>query len=97
LLLLGVLPSVRSPWVDQNTIALNRALAARYRDGHDAVFMDLSTLFMNNGHVDPQKFMDAHLTPPDPPLHPDAATQARMAEAIEPILSAWLGDQQRAR
>jgi lysophospholipase L1-like esterase len=96
LLLLGVLPSVRSPWVDQNTIALNRALAARYRDGHDAVFMDLSAIFMNNGRVDPQKFMDVHLTPPDPPLHPDAATQARMAAAIEPILSGWLGDKPRA-
>ena len=96
LLLLGVLPSVRSPWVDQNTTALNRALAARYRDSHEVVFMDLSALFMNNGHVDPRKFMDVHLTPPEPPLHPDAATQAQIAQAIEPVLSAWLGDRPRA-
>ena len=44
----------------------------------------------------PQKFMDVHLTPPDPPLHPDVATQAQMALAIEPLLSTWLGDRQRA-
>ena len=84
LLLLGVLPSIRSPWVDQQTRTLNAALAARYGSGADVTFRDLSALFLVNGHVDAGAFLDSHLTPPDPPLHPSAETQMRMAEAIEP-------------
>ncbi len=94
-LLIGVLPSIRNAWVDQNTAALNRALAARYRDGRDATFIDLSPLFLRDGKVDASKFLDPRLTPPDPPLHPDAATAAAMAAAIEPALSRMLGDQPR--
>ncbi len=92
ILLLGVLPSIRSAWVDQNTTALNQALAARFGAGQDklVVFQDLAPLFMRNGHPDPEKFLDIHLTPPDPPLHPTAQTQARMAEAIEPALRRML-------
>jgi lysophospholipase L1-like esterase len=91
ILLLGVLPSIRSPWVDANTKALNQALAARYRDGREAAFIDVSPLFMTDGRVDAGKFIDPLLTPPDPPLHPTAQTQARIAQAIEPILAEWMG------
>ncbi len=96
ILLIGVLPSIRSRWVDRNTAALNQALAARYRDGRDATFIDLSALFLRDGHVDPAKFLDPHLRPPDPPLHPDATTAAAMAAAIEPTLAKMLNDKQRA-
>jgi lysophospholipase L1-like esterase len=96
ILLLGVLPSIRSAWVDTNTVALNRSLAARYSDGREASFLDLSSLFLTGGRVDTAKFLDGHLRPPDPPLHPDAATQAAMAKAMEPVLSRWLGDKARA-
>jgi lysophospholipase L1-like esterase len=95
ILLIGVLPCIRGPWVDENTAALNRALATRYRDGRDATFMDLSALFETNGRIDPAKFLDPHLTPPDPPLHPSAQTEAAMAAAIEPTLAAMLGDRPR--
>jgi lysophospholipase L1-like esterase len=96
-LLIGVLPSIRSAWVDRNTVALNRALAARYRDGRDATFLDLSALFMRDGHVDAARFLDPHLRPPDPPLHPDAAAAADMLARIEPVLSGMLGDKARGR
>jgi lysophospholipase L1-like esterase len=96
LLLLGVLPSVRGDWVDQNMREVNKTLAARYRDGREAKFMDLSALFLRDGHVDPDKFLDVHLRPPDPPLHPNAQTQAQIAAAIEPTLSAWLHDHPRS-
>ena len=96
ILLLGVLPSIRNPWVDANTVELNRALAARYgAPGSGVVFEDLSALFMRQGRINAGAFLDPLLSPPDPPLHPTAQTQARMAEAIEPVVSRMLGDRPR--
>ena len=95
ILLLSVLPSIRSAWVDQNTKAANQALAELYGHGADVTFLELSSLFMKNGRVDPAAFLDPHLTPPDPPLHPSAQTQRRIAEAIEPTVSRLMGDTNR--
>ena len=90
ILLIGVLPCLRGPWVAAQTEAVNRALAARYRDGKQAMFVDVSRLFLTGGHVDAGKFLDPHLRPPDLPLHPTAQTQAAMAAAIEPVLAGML-------
>jgi lysophospholipase L1-like esterase len=95
-LLIGVLPSIRSAWVDENTAAVNAKLRARYADGRDATFLDLSALFLKKGKVDAEKFLDIHLHPPDPPLHPSPPTQAAMAAAMEPFVSAALGDRPRS-
>ncbi len=95
-LLIGVLPCIRGAWVDQNTAALNRALAARYRDGRAATFMDLAPLFMVGGRVDAGRFLDPAQPRPGPALHPNARTQAAMAASIEQVLSAMLGDGARA-
>jgi lysophospholipase L1-like esterase len=97
ILLLGVLPSIRNAFVDANTAALNGALAARFGAGADprVTYRDLSALFLKNGRVDQDAFIDSRLRPPDPPLHPTAETQARMAEALEPVVSRILGDRQR--
>ena len=93
LLVLGVLPSIRSLWVDANTAELNRALAARYRAGDEAVFVDVTGLFLKPSKtVDPADFIDPHLAPPDPPLHPTAQMAERIAEAIEPTVSRLMGD-----
>jgi lysophospholipase L1-like esterase len=92
ILLLGVLPSDRSAWVTEMTLAVNRALAERYRNGGDVTYLDLSPVFEKNGVLDRSLFLDPLLTPPEPPLHPSAEGQRRMAEAIEPTLSALLGD-----
>ena len=100
-LLLGILPSVRSKYVTKTSQAVNRELALRYAPGNEAgaegggrvVFTDLSALFGRDGQVDRTQFYDDQLDPPDPPLHPTAQAQARMAEAIEPTLAAMLGDQ----
>jgi len=101
-LLLGILPSVRSKYVTKTSQAVNRELAVRYAPGgEDSVgqagpgqvtFMDLATLFLHDGQVNRAQFYDDQLQPPDPPLHPTAQAQARMAEAIEPTLAAMLGD-----
>ena len=92
ILLLGILPSERSAWATETTFAVNRALAERYRRGGDVTFLDLSLVFMKGGKLDRGLFLDPLLTPPEPPLHPSAEGQARMAEAMEPALSALLGD-----
>ena len=101
-LLLGILPSVRSKYVTKTSQKVNRELAARYAPGSDenaeqaglgrVTFMDLAALFLQDGQVDRTQFYDDQLEPPDPPLHPTAQAQARMAEAIEPTLAAMLGD-----
>jgi lysophospholipase L1-like esterase len=97
ILLLGVLPSIRSAWVDENTADLNRMLAQRYGSGRDPLvhFADLTSLFLKDGRVDKDAFLDVRLTPPDPPLHPTALTQRRMVEAIEPLVSTVLGDKSK--
>jgi len=91
-LLLSILPSVRSTYVTRTANAVNRELATRYAPGGDIAFMDLSRLFLRDGQVDRTQFFDDLLDPPDPPLHPTAQAQARIAEAIEPTLAAMLGD-----
>ena len=53
--------------------------------------------FHDRGRVDPSRFLDPHLRPPDPPLHPTAQSQGRIAEAIEPTLARMLGDESRVR
>ncbi len=99
-LLLGILPSVRSKYVTKTSQAVNRELALRYAPGSEpgeagagrVAFMDVGGLFLRDGQVDRTQFYDDQLDPPDRPLHPTAQAQARMAEAIEPTLAAMLGD-----
>jgi lysophospholipase L1-like esterase len=95
IVLISVLPCVRGPWVAEQTEAVNKALAAHYADGKQATFVDVTRLFLTDGRVDPAKFLDPHLRPPDPPLHPSAQTQAEIAAAIEPVLAGMLGDAAR--
>jgi len=92
LLLLGVLPSERSPWATETTAAINRGLAATYGSGGTPglVYRDVGALFMKNGAFDRTQFYDPLLKPPEPPLHPTAQAQERMAIAIEPILGVML-------
>jgi lysophospholipase L1-like esterase len=92
LLLLGVLPSERSAWITETTGQINRMLAARYKDQKSVAFLDLTALFMRGEKLNRALFLDPSLTPPDPPLHPNAQGQAIMARAIEPELATLLGD-----
>lgn len=96
LLLLGVLPSERSAWASRTTEEVNRALLARYGGGRvpGVTFLNETGVFVHDGQVDRDAFLDPLVTPPQPPLHPTAQAQARLAAAIEPTLSALLGDQE---
>jgi lysophospholipase L1-like esterase len=93
LLLLGVLPSDRSPWITETTRQINAMLAQRYKGVQAVSYMDVSALFMRNGALDRDLFRDPKLTPPEPPLHPSVQGQVLIARAIEPVLSAMMEDQ----
>jgi lysophospholipase L1-like esterase len=97
ILLISVLPSIRSAWVSEQTTALNHMLATHDWHGAPVSFVDVSNIFEHNGQVDRTMFLDPNLTPPDPPLHPTAQAQERIATAIEPTLATLLGDRSHVR
>ncbi|HYP64598.1 MAG TPA: GDSL-type esterase/lipase family protein [Acidocella sp.] len=90
ILLLGVLPSIRSPWVDEQTELTNAALARAYAGSNLVTFINLAPLFLTDGRVNAAFYLDPHLTPPDPPLHPDAASMARIASALAPYVTEYV-------
>jgi lysophospholipase L1-like esterase len=92
ILLLGVLPSERSAWISETTGQINQMLAKKYKGDPSVSFLDLTALFMRNGALNRDLFLDQKLTPPDPLLHPSAEGQALMATAMEPVLANMLGD-----
>jgi lysophospholipase L1-like esterase len=97
ILLVSVLPSIRSAWVDENTAAVNQALQARYGDGKAGVtFVNVTHVFLKDGAVDRSLFLDPLKNPNAPALHPTAQAQARLAAAIEPELSRLMGDRNHA-
>jgi lysophospholipase L1-like esterase len=92
ILLLAVLPSERSAWITETTGQINAILAERYRNDRSVAFLDLTALFMRNGRLNRDLFLDPYLTPPEAPLHPSAQGQALLAKAMEPMLATILGD-----
>jgi lysophospholipase L1-like esterase len=92
LLLLGILPSERSDWATETTLAVNRRLAQEYPHGGAVTFLDVGHVFMRGEKLDRDLFLDPRKTPPEQPLHPTAQGQALIAEAMEPTLASMLGE-----
>jgi lysophospholipase L1-like esterase len=84
ILLLGVLPSIRSAWVDQQTALINAALAADYAHSRYVTFINVSPVLLRDGKPDPALYVDPKLVPPEPALHPDATGMARIAAYLQP-------------
>ncbi len=95
IVLLSVLPSERSSWVDENTVLTNAALARAYAGSPTVHFIDLTSLFMKGGKLDRSLFLDRFFSPPEPLLHPTPAAQEKIAAAIEPAIAALMGDRNR--
>jgi lysophospholipase L1-like esterase len=91
-LLLSVLPSERSAWASETTVAINHALADKYAHGDGVTFVDVGRVFLRDGKLDRGLFYDPKLVPPEAPLHPTAEGMALMAAAMEPTLAALVGD-----
>jgi lysophospholipase L1-like esterase len=87
ILLLGVLPSIRSAWVDAQTRTTNAALRAHYADSPTVTFDDVSPVLETDGHTDAALYIDPREVPPRPPLHPDAAGMSRIAATLSPLVS----------
>jgi hypothetical protein len=84
ILLLGVLPSIRSPWVDQQTAIINAALAEHYAGSPVVTFVNAGHVLLRDGKPDPALYVDPKMVPPEPALHPDATGMAQIAAYIQP-------------
>jgi lysophospholipase L1-like esterase len=91
-LLLGVLPSDRTAWASETTVAINRALAAKYAHPGVVTFLDVGHVLLRDGKLDRALFYDPKLTPPEAPLHPTAQGMALLSATMEPTLAALLAD-----
>jgi len=94
IVLLGILPSDRSPWASQTTLEVNAGLAARYGGGGVAgvSYLDVGKGLLRDGRADHALYYDPLLSPPEPTLHPTPEGMTRIARAMEPTLARLLGD-----
>jgi lysophospholipase L1-like esterase len=85
-LLVSLLPSRVSAQKDVTDREVNRLLAKRYKGVRDVTFVDVTALFLRDGAVNLDLFMDQRADASAAPLHPDAHAQERMAEYLEPFV-----------
>lgn len=110
ILLLGVLPSERSPWITANTAELNADLAQAYRAQPYVTFKNVGYLFYRHGSLDRALYLDPHeavllshnpaatpATVDSVALHPDAQGMELIAAAIEPTLHRLMNDRNHLR
>ncbi len=96
-LLLPVLPSIRSAWATRQTVRISEGLAERYgAEEGEVAYVDVTGIFLRDGKTAAAQFYDPLLDPPEPALHPTAQAQAALAAAIEPALARLMGDRPKA-
>lgn len=83
-LLLGILPSAKTPRKSAADTEINKALAVRLSREPNVTFLDIGSIFMKDGALDRSLYVEQ---PPEGALHPNARGQAAMAAAIEPTLA----------
>jgi lysophospholipase L1-like esterase len=92
ILLLGILPSNISDSKTERDRAVNLYLATCYGEHPRVTYLDIGSVFYNNGAFNSSIFYDPRLPQHGKPLHPDTNGQRMMAEAIEPTLARLMGD-----
>ncbi len=86
-LLLGILPSIRSAWIRAQTRIINEDLARRYARSDLVTFRDVGHVLETGGRPDPALYVDPRMHPPEPALHPDAEGMRRIAVALQPTIT----------
>ncbi|SIR15561.1 MULTISPECIES: GDSL-type esterase/lipase family protein [Acidiphilium] len=87
ILLLGVLPSIRSAWISAETVKINRDLAQIYQHNTLVTFRNVGAVLEHDGKPEASLYVDPRLQPPQPPLHPDATGMQRIAAALAPTVA----------
>ena len=95
IVLLGILPSGISAAKSQADAGIDAYLARCYGDDPRVTYLDIGSIFKKNGALDETLFYDPRSPHPGKALHPDTHGQRMMAEAIEPTIAKWMGDQPR--
>jgi len=90
ILLLGILPSIRSPWITGETTRINAQLARIYANSDLVTYRNIGSVLERDGHPDPTLYMDPYFSPPEPALHPNRTGMALIAEALAPIVTALM-------
>ncbi len=90
ILLLGILPSIRSPWITIETDKINARLASIYTRNHLVTYRNVGIVLERNGQPDADLYMDPFFSPPEPALHPDRAGMTLIAKALAPTVSALM-------
>lgn len=91
ILLLGILPSIRSAWISAETRKIDAALARRYAHAGLVTYRDVGSVLETDGRPDPSLYVDPRLHPPQPALHPDAVGMRRIAQTLAPTVRLLAG------
>ncbi len=95
ILLLPILPSGLSAEKSESDRLVNAHLALCYGDNPRVAYLDISSIFFEDGKLNTGIYYDPRLPQPGGALHPDTTGQRRMAEAIEPTLASLMQDAPR--
>ncbi|MES1990560.1 MAG: GDSL-type esterase/lipase family protein [Pseudomonadota bacterium] len=87
ILLVGILPSARSPDKTLADHQINATNAALYAGDPRVTFLSVDYVFIKNGTPDPALYVEQL---PEGALHPNPQGQALMAAAIEPVVKRLL-------
>ena len=87
ILLLGVLPSIRSAWVDAQTVQINAALARIYQHNTLVTFRNPGVVLVRHGRVDRNLFIDPFFAKPEPALHPNRRGMSLIAQNLAPTVT----------
>ncbi|MDD2876279.1 MAG: GDSL-type esterase/lipase family protein [Acidiphilium sp.] len=87
ILLVGILPSIRSAWISAETTKINNQLAQIYARSDVVTFRNVGEVLERDGNVQASLYVDPRLHPPQPALHPDAEGMQRIAAALAPTVS----------
>jgi lysophospholipase L1-like esterase len=91
ILLLGVLPSIRSAWVTAQTVRINAALARIYRHNRLVTFRNPGVVLLRDGRADRNLFIDPFFAKPEPALHPNRHGMTLIAQNLAPTVTRLIG------